>query len=79
MIESVRLATIRCPACGVEHRAAMPDDACLYFHACPACGAMLKPLPGDCCVFCSYGVEACPSAKRRRMAAADAGQALRGK
>ena len=77
MLESVRLATIRCPDCDVEHQTAMPDDACLVFHECPACGVMLRPLPGDCCVFCSYGTEPCPSEKSRRMAAADAGHASR--
>ena len=24
------------------------------------CGALLKPKPGDCCVYCSYGDVACP-------------------
>jgi len=24
------------------------------------CGARLKPKPGDCCVFCSYGSVPCP-------------------
>jgi hypothetical protein len=38
----------------------MPDDACLFFWNCPGCGARLKPKPGDCCVFCSYGSVPCP-------------------
>src|SRR6185312_9837000 len=38
----------------------MPTDACQYFYDCKGCGALLKPLPGDCCVFCSYGSVPCP-------------------
>jgi hypothetical protein len=38
----------------------MPTDACQYFYDCPKCGALLKPKPGDCCVFCSYGDAKCP-------------------
>ena len=38
----------------------MPADACIYFHSCTRCGITLKPKPGDCCVFCSYGSVPCP-------------------
>ena len=27
---------------------------------CKGCGLELKPKPGDCCVFCSYGSVPCP-------------------
>ena len=47
--------TLTCPACGAVQRAAMPTDACVFFHACAACGSRIRPKPGDCCVFCSYG------------------------
>ncbi len=53
-------STLTCPHCGHASREAMPDDACVRFHPCAGCGEMLKPLPGDCCVFCSYGSVACP-------------------
>nr|WP_275666050.1 GDCCVxC domain-containing (seleno)protein [Vibrio sp. Isolate23] len=33
----------------------MPDNTSVYFYECKSCGELLKPLPGDCCVFCSYG------------------------
>ncbi len=33
---------------------------CLYFYDCLGRGALLKPLKGDCCVFCSYGSVPCP-------------------
>jgi hypothetical protein len=38
----------------------MPVNACQFFYDCRGCGVRLKPLPGDCCVFCSYGSVACP-------------------
>jgi hypothetical protein len=51
---------LTCPNCGHASLATMPTDACTYFHACNACGALLSPKPGDCCVFCSYGSVPCP-------------------
>ena len=53
-------STLTCPECGVAERMVMPTDSCLFFHECSACGALLRPKPGDCCVFCSYGDTACP-------------------
>ena len=38
----------------------MPTDACQFFYECKGCGTVLRPLPGDCCVFCSYGSVPCP-------------------
>ena len=43
-----------------------------YFH-CRHCGAVLKPLPGDCCVFCSYGDVPCPPIQEVRVSGRDAG------
>ena len=54
------LATIRCPACGKPQVAEMPVGACVYFWDCPVCGTVVRPLRGDCCVFCSYGDRPCP-------------------
>lgn len=51
---------LTCPRCGFRHKETMPADACVYFHDCPNCGKRLKPKPGDCCVFCSYGTVKCP-------------------
>jgi hypothetical protein len=51
---------LTCPRCGIRHIQMMPADACIYFFECTSCGAMLKPKPGDCCVFCSYGTVPCP-------------------
>ena len=51
---------IKCPHCGHRTEETMPTNACLFFFDCPACHARLKPRPGNCCVFCSYGSVPCP-------------------
>ncbi|HEV7987751.1 MAG TPA: GDCCVxC domain-containing (seleno)protein [Candidatus Binataceae bacterium] len=53
-------STITCPKCGHRAIEQMPTDACQYFYECKLCGKRLKPIPGDCCVFCSYGTLKCP-------------------
>jgi len=53
-------ATITCPKCGYAKVETMPSDACQYFYLCEGCSVLLKPLPGDCCVFCSYSDRVCP-------------------
>jgi hypothetical protein len=55
-----RTSVITCPGCGERRRERMPADACQFFYECSGCGAVLRPLPGDCCVFCSYGTVKCP-------------------
>jgi hypothetical protein len=44
----------------------MPTDACLFFWDCPACGTIVRPLRGHCCVFCSYGDAPCPPMQAQR-------------
>ncbi len=56
----VLTSVLTCPACGFRKEETMPTDACLYFYECTACRALLRPRPGDCCVFCSYGTVKCP-------------------
>lgn len=56
VLESV----LTCPDCGFARREAMPTDACTWFYECAGCHALLRPKPGDCCVFCSYGSAKCP-------------------
>jgi hypothetical protein len=51
---------ITCLVCGYEKEETMPTDACQYFYECKSCKTILKPLAGDCCVFCSYGTVKCP-------------------
>ena len=52
--------TITCPSCGHAAAETMPTDRCVHFYDCPGCGVVLKPKPGDCCVYCSYGDKRCP-------------------
>lgn len=53
-------SVLTCPNCGAQHQERMPTDACQYFYQCSDCQQVLKPEPGDCCVFCSYGTVPCP-------------------
>jgi hypothetical protein len=53
-------SALTCPECGFVKTETMPTDACQWFYECEHCNALLKPKPGDCCVFCSYGSVACP-------------------
>ncbi|WP_444899698.1 GDCCVxC domain-containing (seleno)protein [Microbulbifer sp. VAAC004] len=36
------------------------------FYECGQCQTLLKPKPGDCCVFCSYGTVKCPPTQREK-------------
>jgi hypothetical protein len=47
----------------------MPLDSCVFFWECEGCKTMLKPLKGDCCVFCSYGSVVCCPPKLSQAAA----------
>jgi len=58
-------STLTCPFCGFSRSETMPVDACLYFHECARCRAMLRPKSEDCCVFCSYGSVKCPPVQLR--------------
>ncbi|MDA5092685.1 GDCCVxC domain-containing (seleno)protein [Aliiroseovarius sp. KMU-50] len=51
---------LTCPECGHAALEEMPTDSCMFFYQCEGCGVVLRPLPGDCCVFCSYGTVPCP-------------------
>ncbi|MDQ6664859.1 MAG: hypothetical protein M3Z23_10745 [Acidobacteriota bacterium] len=62
----VRDSVQRCPRCGAAQRETMPTDACQFFYECGNCRARLRPEPGDCCVFCSYGSVKCPSIQARQ-------------
>jgi hypothetical protein len=53
-------STLTCPQCRHQAVEQMPTDACQFFYVCKGCGEKLKPLAGDCCVFCSYGSVPCP-------------------
>ncbi|RQY93820.1 hypothetical protein DF016_10790 [Burkholderia stagnalis] len=60
MNEVVFESVLTCPYCGFAQRETMPADACQFFYECHHCHARLRPRPGDCCVFCSFGSVRCP-------------------
>ena len=62
--EVTLISTITCPECGHKKEEEMPTDACQYFYQCENCKIVLKPLKGDCCVYCSYGTVDCPPMQR---------------
>ena len=59
-MEPILTSEITCPNCGYKKVEEMPTDACRFFYECKNCKKILKPLQGDCCVFCSYGTVPCP-------------------
>lgn len=59
-MEIILQSTITCPNCGYQKVETMPVDSCQYFYECENCKTVLKPQPGDCCVYCSYGTVKCP-------------------
>ena len=66
MAELQLRSLLTCPECGHQRAETMPTDACWFFYDCAGCGALLKPKPGDCCVFCSYGTVACPPVQQQK-------------
>ncbi len=60
MSEVILESTLTCPNCGHQKEETMSTDACQFFYECENCKEVLKPLQGDCCVYCSYGTKACP-------------------
>ena len=42
------------------------QETCQFFYDCQGCGELLRPSPGDCCVFCSYGSVPCPPIQEAR-------------
>ncbi|MCL5268617.1 MAG: hypothetical protein M1469_11025 [Bacteroidetes bacterium] len=58
--EIITFATLTCPNCGYKETLEMPANACQHFYRCKACSIVMRPKPGDCCVFCSYADVKCP-------------------
>ncbi|MGH8438933.1 MAG: GDCCVxC domain-containing (seleno)protein [Pseudomonas sp.] len=56
ILESV----LTCPHCGFAKQEIMPTNVCQFFYECGSCKTLLRPNPGDCCVFCSFGSVKCP-------------------
>ena len=57
---------ITCPQCGYRKEESMPANACQYLYECEQCKTKLKPKPGDCCVFCSFGTVPCPPVQQSK-------------
>lgn len=57
-------STITCPKCGFMKTEKMPEQSCQFFYECQNCHVVLKPNPGDCCVFCSFGTNKCPPVQK---------------
>lgn len=66
MTEIIYRSKIKCPYCGFVKEEEMPTDRCVYFYVCTNCNKILKPLEGDCCVFCSYGSKECPPIQKNK-------------
>lgn len=49
------VVAITCPHCGRSVEETMPTDRCVHFYECRNCRIMLRPKPGDWCVFRSHG------------------------
>lgn len=60
MSKIVLESKITCPNCGYSKIETMPTNACQFFYECEQCKTILKPLAGDCCVYCSFGTVKCP-------------------
>ncbi|HEY4141578.1 MAG TPA: GDCCVxC domain-containing (seleno)protein [Pseudolabrys sp.] len=61
----VEQSTITCPKCGHQATEKCRQMPVIFFN-CGGCGERLKPLPDDCCVFCSYGSVPCPPIQQNR-------------
>ena len=59
-METITKATLTCPQCMHEQAVDMPSVACQFFYECVNCNTVLRPLDGDCCVFCSFADKLCP-------------------
>jgi len=66
MTPAILESVLSCPQCGFAKQETMPTDACQFYYECENCKTSLRPKPGDCCVFCSYGSVKCPPLQAQR-------------
>ena len=69
-------SVLTCPHCGHAKHEDMPVDACQFFYECENCKTLLRPKPGDCCVFCSFGSVKCPPVQAEGRCCGDGLRAL---
>jgi hypothetical protein len=67
--------TVTCPSCGFRKDETMSENEHVHFYTCTHCNKVLKPIFGDCCVFCSYGSVMCPTEQKRVLS--DASESMR--
>ncbi|MGO8976012.1 MAG: GDCCVxC domain-containing (seleno)protein [Steroidobacteraceae bacterium] len=67
-------SALTCPQCGAKTIETMPTDACIVFYECANCHVLLRPKPGECCVFCSYGSVKCPPIQQSQDCCDSAGE-----
>lgn len=60
----VRESTLVCPRCNHGERMMMAENSSLVVHVCQSCGLEMHRLPGNCCLFCTWGTVPCPTAQR---------------
>ena len=54
-------SVITCPSYGTARAENMPTDACQFYCECTGCKVLLKPKPGDCCVFLLFRFRTLPA------------------
>ena len=54
------ISMITCPYCKHKKTEVMLENFCQFFYDCESCKKLIKPVKGDCCVYCSYGSVPCP-------------------
>jgi len=59
-MEGKLFSTLTCPNCSYQKNEKMPTDGCQFFYECENCKTVLRPNPGDCCVYCSFGTDEMP-------------------
>ena len=57
-------STITCPHCSATETLEITKGYSLHLYRCFACGGILKPKSGDCCIFCSFSDLDCSSAEQ---------------
>lgn len=57
---------IICPKCNHSKPEKMPENILLMHYQCESCNETIEPIEGDCCVFCSFGSELCPSQQEKK-------------
>ena len=55
---------IKCPYCSHKKTEVMPINFCQFLYNCEACKKLIKPIKGDCCIYCSYGSIPCPTVQK---------------